>query len=245
MISVVIPTLNSEAELGPALTSLVPAAVDGLVREVIVADGGSSDRTLDIADGAGADIVRASTSRSAQLKAGAARARFPWLLFLNPEIVLDPGWEREASVHMERVDNGRRRNAAASFRFAVDDEGLLPRSLEALASFRTGLFKLPYGEQGLLISRALYDEVGGFAALPALEDVDFARRLGRRRLVSLNARAIASGETYRRDGYVSKLARSQACLGLCVIGVPVRVIASLFSSATTQVGEPAVGRGVN
>jgi glycosyltransferase involved in cell wall biosynthesis len=245
MISVVIPTLNNETDLGAALSSLVPAAVDGLVREVIVADGGSSDRTLDIADGAGADILRCEAGRGAQLRAGAGRARFPWLLFLDPGTVLDSAWEREAQHHIERVDSGRRRNSAASFRFALDDEGALPRTFEALASLRTGLFKLPYGEQGLLISRVLYDEVGGFAPLPALEDVDLARRLGRRRVAALNARAISSGEAYRRDGYLSRLLRSQACLGLYFIGVPVRTIAGLLGPGSEPVGEPAVGRSAS
>lgn len=245
MISVVIPTLDNEAVLGETLSALVPAAVDGLVREVIVADGGSSDRTLDIADGAGAEMVRSEPSRAARLSAGAARARFPWLLFLNAETVLDAGWEREALLHIERVESGKRRSAAASFRFGLDDEGAMPRAVEALARLRTGLFKLPYGEQGLLISRRLYDEVGGFAPLPALEDVDLARRLGRRRLVALTARAMASGEAYRRDGYFARMARSQACLGLYMIGVPVRTIASLLGRGAVPVGAPAVERGAS
>lgn len=228
MISVVIPTLNAEAHLAQTLASLVPAAVDGLVREVIVADGGSSDRTLEIVDGAGAELVTSEAGRGAQLKAGAERARFGWLLFLNADTYLDQGWEREAHLHIERVQSGRRRASAASFRFTLDDEGMLPRTLETLVSLRTGLFKLPYGDQGLLISRALYDEVGGFDPLPALEDIDLVRRLGRRRLSVLNARAVASAEHYRRDGYMARMARSQACLGLYLLGVPVRTIASFY-----------------
>jgi glycosyltransferase involved in cell wall biosynthesis len=242
MISVVIPTLDSEADLGAVLSALVPAAVDGLVREVIIADGGSKDRTLEIADGAGADIVRSEAGRSAQLRAGAARARFPWLLFLNPDTVLDAGWEREAHLHIERVESGRRRAAAAAFRFTIDDEGAAARLFETLAALRTGLVKIPYGEQGLLISRMVYDEVGGFAQLPALEDVDFARRLGRRRITALNARAIASAEAIRRDGYVARLLSNPACVALCLVGVPVRLIASLRGGTPEPVGEPAVGR---
>ena len=124
MISVVIPTLNSEAGLAATLTSLVPAAVDGLVREAIVVDGGSTDRTLEITDHAGADIVKAEAGRGTQLRAGAARARFPWLLFLHPDTELEAGWEREVSQFIDRVEAGRRRDTAAVFRFAVDDEGV-------------------------------------------------------------------------------------------------------------------------
>lgn len=235
MISVVIPTLNAEARLGETLASLVSAAVDGLVREVIVADGGSTDRTLDIADGAGTEILKCEAGRGAQLRAGAARSRFPWLLFLDAGVTLDAGWGREAQLHIERVDSGRRRMSAASFRFALDDEGASARMRETLAAVRSGLLKLPYGEQGLLIPRTLYDEVGGFRALPMLEDVDLVRRLGRRRVGSLNARAITGGED-RRDGRLARLARRQACLGLCVLGVPVETIANLFGRPVPSAG---------
>jgi len=243
MISVVIPALNSEAHLGLTLSSLVPAAVDGLVREVIVVDGGSSDRTLDIADGAGAEIVKSAPGRSAQLKAGADRARFPWILFLNADTVLEPGWEREVNVHIERVDSGRRRAAAASFRFALDDEGLMARTLETLVSLRASLLKLPSGDQGLLISRALYNEVGGFAPLPMLEDIDILRRLGRKRVVVLNGRAATSGERYWREGYLSRMVGNQVCLALYMLGMPVRTIANIAGRSSDPVGAPVAERG--
>jgi rSAM/selenodomain-associated transferase 2 len=243
MISAVVPALNAEAQLGLALSSLVPAAVDGLVREVIVVDGGSTDRTLDIADGAGAEIVKTGPGRAEQLKAGADRARFSWLLFLNADTVLEPGWEREVNVHIERVDSGRRRPSAASFRFTLDDEGLMARTLETMVSLRSSLLKLPSGDQGLLISRALYDEIGGFGSLPMLEDVDILRRLGRNRVALLNARAATSGEHYWREGYMSRMARNQVCLALYLLGFPVRTIASLTGRSAEAVGAPVAERG--
>ncbi|HRN84898.1 MAG TPA: glycosyltransferase [Hyphomicrobium sp.] len=245
MISVVIPTLNAQRSLAETMTSLVPAAVDGLVSEVIVADGGSTDRTFDIADGAGADIVKAPAGRGAQLRAGAERARFPWLLFLNADTYLDAGWERDASQHIERVESGRRQAGAATFRFVLDDEGLGVRMAERMAALRTGLLKIPYGNQGLLLPRTLYDEVGGISALPLLEDVDFARRLGRRRITVLNARAVTDGERYRRDRSFARAARAQACLGLYLAGVPVKAIAALFGPPHAPVGETVAERGAS
>src|SRR5437762_1133483 len=127
MISVIIPTLNAESSLAGTLGALVPAAADGLIREAIVVDGGSSDRTTAIVDSAGADLVRGGGGRGSQLAAGAARARFPWLLFLHADTVLLPGWEREAARFMERIDSGERPAAAAALRFALDDTGFKPR----------------------------------------------------------------------------------------------------------------------
>ena len=228
MISVVIPTLNAEATLGPTLAALVPAAVDGLVREVIVVDGGSSDRTADIVDHAGANLVRCGPGRGQQLAAGAAQARFPWLLFLHADTALAPGWEREASIFMERIEMGERPAAAAAFRFALDDEGARPRLLERLVALRCATLRLPYGDQGLLIPKRLYDEVGGYRPLALMEDVELVRRLGRRRMVMLRARAVTSAERFRREGYARRSARNLLCLTLYTLRVPAHVISRLY-----------------
>jgi glycosyltransferase involved in cell wall biosynthesis len=188
MISVVIPTVNSERLLPRCFDSLIPAAVRGVVREVIVSDAGSSDATLAIADGAGAHIVHARKGRGQQLAEGAAIARSDWLLFLHPETALEPGWEVEAESFMDQAVMERPR--AAVFRFALEDFGGEARRAEAMAGLRTAMFALPYGDQGLLIPKRLYQKTGGYRALADMEDADMVRRIGRRRLVSLRARAV-------------------------------------------------------
>jgi rSAM/selenodomain-associated transferase 2 len=217
MISVVIPTLDAEATLPDTLSALIPASLDGLVREVIVVDAGSKDRTREIADWAGADVIETGPNRASQLRAGAAAARQPWILFLSGDTVLDHGWEREASHFMERVDKDSPRQAAAVFRFALDEEGAAPRLLEAFARLRFGL-RLPYGDQGLLIPRKLYDAVGGHRELSGMEDVDIARRLGRRRIKLLRARAVSSARGYREDGYLRRVLNNQIALVRYALG---------------------------
>ena len=228
MISVVIPTLNAEEGLSACLTALVPAAVEGVVREVIVVDGGSSDRTLKIVEQAGAELVHAAPGRGEQLATGAAMARQPWLLFLHADTVLEPGWEREVATVMERVDTGRREPTAAAFRFTLDDDGLWPRMIETGVAIRCALCRLPYGDQGLLIPRSLYQQAGGYSRLPLMEDVDLARRIGRRRMTVLRSRAVTSAVRYRRDGYLRRSARNLSCLALFYLRVPPRVIARLY-----------------
>ena len=228
MISVIIPTLNAETGLAATLTALVPAVIEGLVRDVIIVDGGSSDRTLSIAEAAGAEIISATVGRGGQLSAGAEVARGPWLLFLHADTVLELGWEREAAAFIERVEVGQRPAAAAAFRFALDDLGFLPRLVEWGVAARCMLFRLPYGDQGLLIPQRLYKSLGGFQSLPLLEDVDMVRRLGRSRTIILRTRAVTSAIRYKRDGYLLRIGRNLSCLALYRLRVPIDVIRRIY-----------------
>jgi rSAM/selenodomain-associated transferase 2 len=206
----------------------VPAALDGLVREVVIADGGSKDRTLAIADDAGAEIVNAPRGRGLQLAEGAAAARSDWLLFLHADTVLDVQWADAAREHMRSIGHGRRPDTAAAFRFALDDSGAAPRVLERLVALRSRVLRLPFGDQGLLISRRLYDLAGGFRPLPIMEDVDLVRRLGRQRITMLSPRALTSAERYRSEGYMRRILRNQRCLLLHLAGADPKRIARIY-----------------
>ena len=228
MISVIIPTLNAERTLAHTLAALVPAVVEGIVQEAILVDGGSTDETCAIAEAAGTHVVDAPRGRGSQLEAGACRARADWLLFLHADTVLEPGWAEEAKSFIERIESGHCNQAAASFRFALDDDGLMPRFVERLVSLRCHVLALPYGDQGLLISRNLYNRLGGFRPLPLMEDVDLVRRLKRRELVMLKSRAVTSGERYRRQGYLARSLRNLGCMLLYYLRVPPRVLARIY-----------------
>jgi glycosyltransferase involved in cell wall biosynthesis len=219
MISVIVPTANSERLLPRCFDSLIPGAVRGVVREVIVTDAGSSDGTLAIADAAGAHVVRSRKNRGAQMADGAATAKSDWLLFLHPETALEPGWEMEAESFISQAEMERPR--AAVFRFALEDFGGEARRAEAKAALRTALFALPYGDQGLLIPKRLYKKLGGYRALTDLEDADLVRRLGRRRLVSLRARAINVARPHK------SALRGLALTVLHTLRVPSRLLANL------------------
>ena len=219
MISVVIPTVNAERLLPRCFDSLITAAVRGVVREVIVSDAGSSDSTLAIADGAGAHIVHARKGRGQQLAEGAAIARSDWLLFLHPETALEPGWEVEAESFIDQAVMEQPR--AAVFRFALEDFGNAARRAEALAGLRTAMFALPYGDQGLLIPKRLYTKLGGYRALSDMEDADLVRRIGRRRLISLRARAVNVARPKQ------SVLRGAALTLLHKLRVPSRLLANL------------------
>jgi len=230
MLSVVIPTLNAEKTLTRTLSPLVTAAVRGLVQEVIVADGGSADETLEIVEAAGAKLVTAARGRGTQLAAGAAAARGNWLLFLHADTVLDASWIAEVEKLFEQVEEGRFRDheIAAAFRFALDDFSGWARFLEWMVALRCVLLKLPYGDQGLLINRRLYERIGGFRDLPLMEDVDLVRRIGRRRLVMLRSLAVTSPARYLKEGFIARSFRNLGCLALYYLRVPPRVIARIY-----------------
>jgi len=88
---------------------------------------------------------------------------------------------------------------------------------------------LPYGDQGLLLSRATYDRLGGYRPLPLMEDVDLVRRLGHRRIAALPVAAVTSAERWRRQGWRRRSVRNLACLSLWFLGVPPRIIARLYA----------------
>jgi len=230
MISVIVPTKNSETELVHALSSLVTAAAEGVIREVIVVDGGSSDGTERVADAAGCSWVsRKGLSRSERLAEGARIAkRGDWLLFLRPETLLESGWHHEAQAFIERASRARQEaRTAASFRLRYESFGMGARFSESVAALRSQLLGMPYGNQGLLISRQFYQKLGGHRPLPELEDLDIAKRIGRSRIVFLRAAAVTSGQP-ESDSVVSRFRQALARFCVGTLRIPASVAVRLL-----------------
>jgi hypothetical protein len=185
MLSVIIATLNSERPLLPTLAALVPGATDGIVSEVIVADGGSRDGTAVVADVAGCNFLVAEGPLGARLKKAAAAARAPWLLLLRPGTIPDPAWIADVRRFIEQSAG---QPGAAVFRRGAPAQSLR----DVLFLLATAFGALPRPEQGLLISRSFYDALGGHSEHAADSETDLLRRIGRRRLATLASRAIAA-----------------------------------------------------
>ncbi|MEO0817565.1 MAG: TIGR04283 family arsenosugar biosynthesis glycosyltransferase [Pseudomonadota bacterium] len=205
-ISIIIPTLDAADHLPVCLESLLPGVAAGLVREVVISDGGSSDQTLDIAVDAGCEIHTSEPGRGTQLRSGAATARGDWFLFLHADTALSPDWVERVGAHIERGPS-----MAAAFSLVYRSDAPEARWLARRANLRSRWFGLPYGDQGLLISRSLYSEVGGHLDQPLMEDVAIVRAIGRKRLAILSAEARTSADKYERDGW-RKRAYSNAWL---------------------------------
>lgn len=217
MLSVIIPTLNAAAELPDTLERIRSAD------EILVVDGGSSDATAAIAERFGARLIRSPKGRGAQLAAGAEAARGDWLLFLHADTLPGRRWREAVAAHIAAAPG-----KAACFRFRLADRAWQARWVERGVAARVRLLGLPYGDQGLLIPRPLYDEVGGYRPLPLMEDVDLVRRIGRHRLRLLDEVASTSSERWRRDGWARRSSRNLACLALYRLGAAPERLAHFY-----------------
>ena len=192
VLSVVIPTLDEAESIAALLGDLASLRV---AHEVIVADGGSADATRDIAASLGARVVLAGRGRGTQLRSGAGVATAPVLLFLHADVRLPPAARAELLLFLQTS------GTAACFRLAIDSPRRAYRVIEMMANLRTRWLRLPYGDQGLLISRERYAAVGGFADVPLMEDVVMARALSRSGAFELlDACVVVSARRWERDG---------------------------------------------
>jgi glycosyltransferase involved in cell wall biosynthesis len=188
MLSVIIPTLNSERVLVPTLAMLVSGAMSGIVREVMVVDGGSTDATLEVADTAGCEVLVSSAPLGGQLSAAAAAARSPWLMFLRAGTVLDATWPDETARFIEDAELSGS-GTAAVFRKSIPVWSAYPLIFEALALLKFGLFGRAHPDQGLLIGTQLYAKIGGHREAATDPEADLLARLGRKRVLMLRSGA--------------------------------------------------------
>ncbi len=191
-ISVIIPALNEEG----AIVSTLESVARGQPREIIVADGGSADKTRALASAFGARVISNQAGRARQMNAGAAKAGGNLLLFLHADTLPPRDWSRLA------IETLRPREVAAgAFGFAIAGDLAGKRILEWATNRRSHWCQMPYGDQGLFLRREIFEEEGGFADLPIMEDYELVRRLRRRgRIVTVAGKAFTSGRRWQRLG---------------------------------------------
>lgn len=209
-VTIIIPILKIDKQLLHLL--------DELPEDVIIVNGGHE--TYSLKD---RNIINTNPGRGLQFKSGAQFAKGEWLFFLHGDSKLKMEWMQVLAEHMDNHPD-----KAFAFRLRFDDQGFFPRLLEYWVRFRSSAFALPYGDQGLFISRTLYDEVGGFNDMPLMEDVDIVRRIGRNRLRVGSHELITSAEKYNKYGYLFRMIRNGFCLLLFKIGVDPAIIKKIY-----------------
>lgn len=209
-LSVVIPTLDAETGLPGCLAALMEGLEAGLIRELVISDGGSDDATVRIAEEVGAVLVRGPASRGGQLRRGVAASQGEWVLLLHADTVLEPGWSDAVGAHLAS-------GQAGYFRLGFLSGGVPARVVAGWANLRARLFGLPYGDQGLVVPRAVLDAVGGVPDIPLMEDVALARALGGQ-LRALPVTARTSAARYETEGWLRRGRRNLWCLTRYLLG---------------------------
>ena len=220
-VSIIVPTLNAATTLPRCLEALIEGLGHGLIRDLIVSDGGSQDNTAAIAAAAGAEIVTGPPSRGGQLRRGCAAASGQWLLILHADTCLAAGWAQNVADHIAEPSAG-----PAYFRLQFDEPGLMASWVAGWANLRAAWLGLPYGDQGLLVSRADYQRAGGYPDQPLMEDVALVRKLGRLRGLRVIARTSAA--RYKRDGWLTRGSRNLWTLARYLAGTDPEVLATRY-----------------
>jgi hypothetical protein len=215
VISVVIPTLNAEDHLVRTLTALMPGVVEGLIKEVVIVDGGSTDATLEIAESTGCRVVHADAARGLQLWQGCREARGEWLMILHSDSQLGDGWLDPVENHVRNFPA-----RAGYFHIRFEEPSLLAKVWGEFVALRARFLALPSGDHGMLISRALYDCVGGYKDQAAFEEVALAMSLGRARLRPIPVSLGTSASRFKARGWAIGTVSRSVQFGLYLLGIP-------------------------
>ena len=189
MLSVIISTEGAEKPTAVTLAALVPGAVAGLIREVLLVDGTDNGAIERVADVAGCRFIGFRGPHGAALAAGAQQARSPWLMFLRTGAVLESGWIEETTQFIQSASLSDKPRAAV-FRYARS-----PHTNASLSSSLGDAFSLlawrivgPSVDQGLVIARGHYDQLGGHPPHARRSEARLLRRLGRSSRTLLRSR---------------------------------------------------------
>ncbi len=216
-LSIVIPTSNEEAQIHRILERTLAEKIT----EVIVVDGGSTDKTREIASAYPVRVLRSTPGRANQMNTGAAAASSNTLLFLHADTLPQPGFAEEAINALRRPGV-----IAGAFDLAIDSDSAALRLIEKCVAWRSRKRRMPYGDQGLFLSRSTFEELGGFPEMPALEDYEFLRRLRRRGEIAIAPlSAVTSARRWRERGIWRTTALNQFCILAYRAGIPIKSIA--------------------
>ena len=191
-ISIIIPTINEANNLPLLLSDLSVIQKEG---EIIIVDCGSEDKTIDIANIYGAKVfISKERNRGLQLDIGAKNSKGEWLIFLHADTRLTHDWFKKINSFLKG-----NKNIIYYFEFKINHKKIIYRVLEILVNIRSKFFKQPYGDQGLIIHRTTYFKNNGFRKIPLMEDVDFLRRLNKKKdLKQLNLPIFISSRKWER-----------------------------------------------
>lgn len=217
-LSVIIPAWNEERYVGTAVDN----ALRGQPWEVLVVDGESGDRTVEIADAHGAVVLTSPAGRGVQLHRGATSATGDTLLFLHADCQLPADYPRHVEMVMRMPDV-----VGGAFRLRIDGPQRSLRFVERMVGLRCRLLQMPYGDQAIFVGADAYRRLGGFAPLPAMEDFEFIRRLRKLGHIQIaGATVLTSSRGWTTRGVWRTTLLNRVCITAYRLGVPAERIAA-------------------
>ncbi|MBC8207584.1 glycosyltransferase family 2 protein [Methanococcoides sp. SA1] len=219
-ISIIVPTLNEAGNI-PGLAGLQETA-----SEIIIADGGSTDQTRELARAAGLTVLKTKGGRGCQQNEGARFARGTILLFLHADTRLPSNFAQTISscLNDDQV-------IAGAFSLKIDGDGTGLRFIEQLANLRSRLLQLPYGDQAIFMRRTDFFRYGPFPEVPIMEDYILMRQLTRTgKIKTMNQQVTTSSRRWQRLGLIRTTLINQLMIAGYTMGISPARLASLYRS---------------
>ena len=219
-VTLVIPTYNAEKTINTTLSIL-----KNKIKNIIIIDGKSKDQTREICRKYNTQLFTSKRNRGLQLNLGAEKVVTNWIFFLHADSILDNSAIEEIYAF---ISNDKNEYKAASFKLKFDQKNIYSFFLSKIVIFRSKYLKLPYGDQGLIISKVFYNKIGGFKALPIMEDVEIIRNIGFKNIKILNSYIVTDSIRYRSEGWLIRPIRNLYCLTLYILGFNINTINSIY-----------------
>jgi len=220
-VTVVIPTYNAEKTINTTLSIL-----KNKFKNIIIIDGKSKDKTRKICRKYNTQLFTSKRNRGMQLNLGAKKVVTNWIFFIHADSILENTAMEEIYAF---ISNDKNKYKAASFKLKFDQKNLYSFFLSKMVNFRSKYFKLPYGDQGLIISKAFYNKIGGYKDLPIMEDVEIIRTIGFRNIKILNSSIITYSIRYKSAGWLIRPLINMYCLALYLLGFNIDKINRIYT----------------